>query len=338
MCYLRLSAVLIALLASMVMIAGAETPLMGNQILIVNDGGNNTNPTNAFKTAMDNLGYTYDIVSSSSSTGIPATMLNYMAVLYAGVPSSGAEQSQLMAYLDAGGRLLIADNDFGYSDRSTVLYQTYFQATYVSDAGSDGVVEGVDIEAGTDVDISSDPYPDSFTIGPDAIGIFANTAPRINWAGMLIARLAYKAVYFAWDYHYAGGSAVGDAVETEIMGKVMPWLTSGETEGKVTGGIRQAFNKGRGGFNIQSSNGEVKGELQFQSDTIKFHASEMSQLIVASDQKSAWFTGIGDGDRPFTVYVEDNGEPGTNDIFRIWIAGELESDGYLTGGNIQIHK
>jgi hypothetical protein len=76
-----------------------------------------------------------------------------------------------MDYLDAGGRLVIADNDFGYTDRTTVLYQTYFQATYVADAGSDGVIHGVDIEAGTDADISSDPYPDSFTIGPDAVGI-----------------------------------------------------------------------------------------------------------------------------------------------------------------------
>ena len=37
-----------------------------------------------------------------------------------------------MAYLDGGGRLVIADNDFGYSDRTTVLYQTYFEATYVA--------------------------------------------------------------------------------------------------------------------------------------------------------------------------------------------------------------
>ncbi len=202
----------------------------GNQILIVNDGGSNTNPTNAFKTAMDNLGYTYDVVSSSSSTGIPANMLNYMAVLYAGVPSSGAEQNQLIAYLDGGGRLVIADNDFGYTDRTTVLYQTYFEATYIADSGSDGLIHGVDIEDGTDVDISSDPYPDSFMIGADATGIFANTSPRVNWAGMRISRQAYKAVYFSWDYHYAGGSTVGDPIETEILGKVMPWLTAADVD------------------------------------------------------------------------------------------------------------
>ncbi len=202
----------------------------GNQILIVNDGGSNTSAANAFKTAMDNLGYTSDVVSSSSSTGIPANPLDYQAVLYAGVPSTGAEQNQLVAYLDGGGRLVIADNDFGYSDKTPALYQTYFQATYVADGGSKGPITGVDIMAGTNADISSDPYPDSFTIGPDAIGIFANTSPRVNWAGMRIAREAYKAVYFAWDYYYAGGSTVGDAIETEIMSKVMPWLTAADVD------------------------------------------------------------------------------------------------------------
>jgi len=47
---------------------------------------------------------------------------------------------------------------------------------------------------------------------------------------MRIARQAYKAVYFAWDYHYAGGSTVGDAIETEILGKVMPWLTAADVD------------------------------------------------------------------------------------------------------------
>lgn len=204
--------------------------MTANQILIVNDGGSNTSPANAFKTAMDNLGYTSDVVSSSSTTGIPATMTNYMAVLYAGVPSTGAEITQLTAYLDAGGRLVVADNDFGYTDKATPLYTTYFEATYVADAGSDGLINGVDLEAGTNVDISSDPYPDSFKIGPDAIGIFANTSPRVDWAGMRIARNAYRAVYFPWDYYYAGGSAVGDAVETQIMGNIMPWLTQSDVD------------------------------------------------------------------------------------------------------------
>jgi hypothetical protein len=234
----------------------------GNQVLVVNDSGSNTNATNAFTQALDNLGYSYDVVSSSSGSGIPANPLNYQVVFYAGVPSSGAEQNQLVAYLDAGGRLVIADNDFGYSDRTTVLYQTYFEATYVADAGSDGVIHGVDLEAGIDVDISSDPYPDSFTIGPDAIGIFANTAPRVNWAGMRIARQAYKAIYFAWDYYYAGGLTVGDPVETEILGMLMPWLTAADIDW----------------LTATPDQGELAVDTGLQSVIVGFNASAASVL------------------------------------------------------------
>jgi hypothetical protein len=42
----------------------------------------------------------------------------------------------------------------------------------------------------------------------------------------------------------------------------------------------------------------------------------------------------------FTVEVEDNGEPSTNDRFKITIGGAVQSvrEGVLTQGNIQFHK
>ena len=203
---------------------GTFTPMgvTGSQILIYGTSSSG----NAMKEALIDLGYTYDQVST-----LPTDLSTYLAVLYNGSPTT-AHQTTLISYLDSGGRLVIADNDWGYANRTTVtpLYGTYFQATYVADTGSDGPIHGLDIMAGTDVDISSDPYPDSFKIGPDAIGIFANTAPKTDWAGMRIARDAYRAVYLAWDFHYAGSSAVGDAVETEIMGKILPWLTAADVD------------------------------------------------------------------------------------------------------------
>ena len=40
------------------------------------------------------------------------------------------------------------------------------------------------------------------------------------------------------------------------------------------------------------------------------------------------------------AYVEDNGEPGKNDVFKLWIDGDLvtPTDGKLSKGNIQFHK
>ena len=39
---------------------------------------------------------------------------------------------------------------------------------------------------------------------------------------------------------------------------------------------------------------------------------------------------------PFVVYTEDNGEPGRDDVFMLWIDGVLAT-GDVTGGNVQIH-
>jgi hypothetical protein len=207
-------------------------------ILVVNDGGFNTSQTNAMVTALDNLGYAYDVVSSSSTTGVPADMFAYDAVVWAGNPSSGAEHTAILNYLDGGGRVLVADNDFGYFNDGSLLYTTYLQADYLTDSGSDGVITGMDIMAGITTDISSDPFPDDFAIvGPDATGIFM--APSGQWAGSKIDTGSYKAVYLAYDFHYAGGSTVGDAVETEIMGAAIAWMTFSDvtwiSEDPITG-------------------------------------------------------------------------------------------------------
>jgi hypothetical protein len=55
------------------------------------------------------------------------------------------------------------------------------------------------------------------------------------------------------------------------------------------------------------------------------------------------FTGqghVGAGMSQFTVKVQDNGEPGTNDTFMIVItgAGASTRSGTLSRGNIQIHR
>jgi hypothetical protein len=67
----------------------------------------------------------------------------------------------------------------------------------------------------------------------------------------------------------------------------------------------------------------------------------LSALGVAANNRSGWFAGVGRDGRAFVAYVEDNGEPGRNDVFKLWIAGALQTpgDGRLAaGGNIQIHK
>lgn len=111
-----------------------------------------------------------------------------------------------------------------------------------------------------------------------------------------------------------------------------------DSDGKVTGGHLRFENKGRGGFNVQSTDGQVKGELEFHAGRFNYHAHDLFFLRVSEDCTVATFSGVSEEGVPFEAYVEDNGEPGRDDIFRITIGGVvMNGDGALTGGNIQIH-
>ncbi|MDO8541473.1 MAG: PKD domain-containing protein [Opitutaceae bacterium] len=109
---------------------------------------------------------------------------------------------------------------------------------------------------------------------------------------------------------------------------------------KITGGALRFGNNGRGGFNVQSGDGvAVKGELEYHNGSVNLHAGTMTAIAVSPDLKQGRFAGVLDDGRTFVVYVEDNGEPGKNDIFRMWVNGVLlNGAGNLTGGNVQIHR
>lgn len=108
--------------------------------------------------------------------------------------------------------------------------------------------------------------------------------------------------------------------------------------GKVTGGGMRTANNGRGGFNAQSDTTGLKGDMQFQNDTISYHAQTITALGISADKTKAWFAGTATNGTTFVAYVEDNGEPGATDLWKIWVAGASQNgDGQLTGGNIQIH-
>jgi hypothetical protein len=201
-------------------------PQAGEDILVVSE--DNADAT-AIEAALTTLGYTFLDVENSGFTGMSiADLLTYQVVIYAGTMSSGSEENQGIAYLDAGGRLLITDQDYAYfycdgGSTGGILGPTYLQCHYVSDAGSDGVITGLDIMTGISADISSDPYPDDITIiGPDAVGVFQ--APSGNLAGLRIERAGYKAILLDWDYEYIGGAGAGAPEETTILDAALRWM------------------------------------------------------------------------------------------------------------------
>jgi hypothetical protein len=116
-------------------------------------------------------------------------------------------------------------------------------------------------------------------------------------------------------------------------------LSVTQSNGTITGGSLHFANNSRGGFNVMlAEGGALKGELQFQSDSTSFHAHTMTALGLSVDKRRGWFAGMGEDGRAFTVYVEDNGEPGSEDVFHLWLDGAPQTGGgALSGGNIQIH-
>lgn len=121
--------------------------------------------------------------------------------------------------------------------------------------------------------------------------------------------------------------------------------------GKVTGGGHGKIPESMGipggsfGFNIRYYEGypAPEGELQYvdHATGMKVHGHDMIDLYVSPDWIIAEFTGYCtiDGVDGFTfrVYVEDNGEPGKNDVFQIELSNGYSAGNSLLCGNIQIH-
>jgi hypothetical protein len=152
-----------------------------------------------------------------------------------------------------------------------------------------------------------------------------------------------------WDYDPDGLLSTAWAVLTLERFAPPPELTPG----KVTGGGQIAIplrrlKKGVAsfGFNVMYQEGWAapKGELQYVDHTTKMivHSHDMTNLVVSPDKTKATFAGEceinGVSGFKFKVYVEDNGEPGKNDVFKISLSNGYSAGGTLLNGNIQIHK
>jgi hypothetical protein len=159
------------------------------------------------------------------------------------------------------------------------------------------------------------------TVTTDAAGL-----ARLRLPGGLMPGSHPLTVTFAGDSHYTAAQA-------------RCTLTVIQSNGRFTGGGLLSANQGHGGFNVtREEGGPVRGELQFRSGGTVFHAHQLTALGLSTDQRRAWFAGVGQDGRAFTAYVEDNGEPGTSDVFRLWIDGVPQTgEGTLLAGNIQAH-
>jgi hypothetical protein len=115
-------------------------------------------------------------------------------------------------------------------------------------------------------------------------------------------------------------------------------VTVGITSGKITGTVGLAA--GTASFNPQGDRKRLRGALEWTpAGGSVFASAEITAMGIAADLKSGWFAGIGRNGRSFVAYVEDNGEPGKSDVFKLWIGGTLVTgDSTITSGNVQFHR
>ena len=121
-------------------------------------------------------------------------------------------------------------------------------------------------------------------------------------------------------------------------------------------GVTDTVSKANFGFIVKYKKGadDPDGNLEFQykAGDIDLKSQDMDWLVVQSTTKVRFkgkATINGEGSYTFKVTAEDNGEPGTNDRFKIeiWLGvvdtengpptPKHKAQGYLGGGNIKIH-
>jgi PKD repeat protein len=122
-------------------------------------------------------------------------------------------------------------------------------------------------------------------------------------------------------------------------------------------GVTDKVSKANFGFIVKykkgADNPDGNLEFQYRAGDIDLKSSDMEWLVVQSTTKVRFkgkATINGQGPYTFKVTAEDNGEPGTGDWFKIeiWLgvvdtengpqAPKHKAQGFLGGGNIQIHQ
>jgi hypothetical protein len=133
------------------------------------------------------------------------------------------------------------------------------------------------------------------------------------------------------DQANADGDSQGDACDP----------TPGSTPGKVTGGGWLGNEKSDFTFTVQYTAGMAAptGQIRFhdRAAALELKSTEITSVIVSDTHATILGKGtIAGTSIEFRVEVDDLGEPGLNDSFRIsWT--DYSRGGTLNGGNIQIH-
>jgi hypothetical protein len=120
------------------------------------------------------------------------------------------------------------------------------------------------------------------------------------------------------------------------------WIVPATTPGQVTGGgwIEPATGRVSFGFNAQSDGTSVKGNCNVidHNTMTQIKCRSVDSLVVAATHATFFGQATVDGVATnYRIDVDDNGEPGSSDTFKIQTDSGYVAAGTLQGGNIQIH-
>ncbi|MFD3166475.1 carboxypeptidase regulatory-like domain-containing protein [Herpetosiphon sp. NSE202] len=212
---------------------------------------NSATSATAATTALTALGYTFESIDNVAFEARSlANLQTFDAVIYLGATggtgsSPNPSENKLTEYLNAGGRLFIADNDLGFFTNPGVFYKTMLDSTYGGDdpGAANRALTGADFMAGVNA-ASSDSFPDYYTPGSSSTVIFRYVNNAVG--GSFIQRNSYKAVYLATDFVNLGTSTGGETIERTVLERVLqaitggsdslPWLKEAPTTGVIPGG------------------------------------------------------------------------------------------------------
>jgi hypothetical protein len=165
-------------------------------------------------------------------------MKNYEVVVwFTGNTSQGtltsADQENLSAYLDAGGKLLLSGQNIGHDIGDTAFYHDYLHATLIDEGMAINRLVGDDILTGIEVTISGMDGAGN-QVSPSRIGLLGRAVAVFRydtlglpaWGGMRWEG-DYQVVYFAFGLEGIGdrGAAV---FRFQILKKVFDWFEDSE--------------------------------------------------------------------------------------------------------------
>lgn len=173
----------------------------------------------------------------------------------------------------------------------------------------------------------------SCVTGTDGACSFTYTGPDLPGADAIVA-------YADTDGSGTKGSSEPGAEATKS------WILPTATAGQVTGGGQipnAAGNSGIAfGFTAKSGQQGIKGECSVVdialATNIKIKCTDVTDLVVSGTHATLFGPATVNGvSTTYRIDVNDNGEPGRTDTFKIVTASGYSASGTLSGGNIQVH-